>query len=175
MVIVSSLLRAVNVGGRLVKKDELVAIHKRAGCVAPETFIASGNVVFGTRERDLAALAARIEKEFEQVAGFRTEAILRTLDELRGVVERNPFPGREGPKLVVTFLASMPSTSEIDIDVAPEEMRVIGSEMYVYFPNGQGRSTFPHAKVMKALGGVVGTARNWNTVEKLLELAAKRS
>jgi uncharacterized protein (DUF1697 family) len=47
--------------------------------------------------------------------------------------------------------------------------------MYIYFPNGQGRSKFPHAKVAKALGGVVGTARNWNTVNKLIEIAARRS
>jgi len=175
MVIAVSLLRAVNVGGRQVKKDELIAIHKAAGCVDPETFVASGNVVFATRDKDFAKLAARIENEFERVAGFRSEAILRTLDELRGVVEQNPFPGREGSKLVVTFFASTPSTTKIEIDVAPEEVRVIGREMYVYFPNGQGRSKFPAAKVAKALGGVVGTGRNLNTVEKLIELAAKRS
>ncbi len=175
MVIAVSLLRAVNVGGRQVKKDELVAIHKAAGCFDPETFIASGNVVFGTREMDLAKLAARIEKEFERVAGFRSEAILRTLDDLRGIVARNPLGERDGSKLVVTFLASAPATTEIDIDVAPEEMCVIGREMYIYFPNGQGQSKFPHAKVAKAMGGIVGTARNWNTVNKLIDLAAKRS
>lgn len=177
MTIAVSLLRAVNVGGRQVKKDELVAIHKAAGCIDPETFIASGNIVFGTREKDLAKLAARIEKEFERVAGFRSEAILRTLDDLRGVVARNPLGERDGSKLVVTFLASEPSTPEIeiDIDVTPEEMFVIGREMYVYFPNGQGQSKFPAAKVAKALGGVIGTARNWNTVNKLIEIAARRS
>jgi len=175
MTIAVSLLRAVNVGGRQVKKDELVAIHKAAGCIDPETFIASGNVVFGTSEKDLAKLAARIEKEFERVAGFRSEAILRTLGELRGVIDRNPLGERDGSKLVVTFLVAEPLTTEIDIDVAPEEMRVIGREMYIYFPNGQGQSKFPHAKVAKAMGGVVGTARNWNTVNKLIALAAKRS
>jgi uncharacterized protein (DUF1697 family) len=177
-----SLLRAVNVGGRQIQKDALVAIHEAAGCVEPKTFIASGNLVFTTREKKLDKLAERIEAEFERVAGFRSEAMLRTLEELRGVVERNPFAARmgslDGSKLLVVFLASAPAQEAIAaamaIDVAPEEMHVIQREMYIYFPDGQGRSKFPSAKVNKALGSIPGTGRNWNTVLKLIDLAAAR-
>lgn len=178
---VISLLRAVNLGGRQVKKDQLIAIHEAAGCIAPSTFIASGNVLFETRERDLGKLSRRIESEFERSAGFYSEAILRTLDELRGAAARNPFAGRDGldgSKLLVTFLASAPEQAAIDLamamDVAPEEMHIIQKEMFLYFPNGMGRSKFPSAKVGKALGGIAGTGRNWNTVLKLIELATGR-
>lgn len=163
-----------------MKKDALIAIHEAAGCVKPETFIASGNLVFTTGEKKLAGLAARIEAEFERVAGFRSEAILRTLDQLRETVERNPFAGRDGldgSKLLVVFLAAAPAKAAVSaamaIEVKPEEVHVVGSEMYIYFPNGQGRSKFPAAKVGKALA-VAGTGRNWNTVTKLIEIAEGR-
>lgn len=177
-----SLLRAVNVGGhRPVSKEDLVAIHAAAGCIDPRTFIASGNVVFTTRERKLDKLARSIEQEFERVAGFRSEAILRTLDELRQVVARNPFAAREGAdgsRMLVTFLASRPDAASVaaamSVPVAPEEMHIFDREMFIYYPEGMGRSKFPSAKVGRALGNIPGTGRNWNTVLKLIELAAER-
>lgn len=181
MPVVVSMLRAVNVGGRQVKKDALVAIHKAAGCIQPQTFIASGNLIFTTPERKLDELTRRIEKEFERVAGFRSEAILRTLNELRQAAARSPFAGRtgiDGSKLLVSFLVAEPGKAAVAaamaIDVAPEEMHIVGRELFIYFPNGMGRSKFPSAKVGKALGGISGTGRNWNTVLKLIELATAR-
>lgn len=181
MPVVVSLLRAVNVGNRQVSKERLVAIHEAAGCVEPRTFIASGNLIFTTRERNLATLTRRIEAEFERAAGFRSEAILRTRDELERVAARNAFARRkdlDGARLVVTFLAAAPTAADIAaamaIEVGPEEMHIAGREMYVYYPNGIGRSKFPAAKVARALRNIPGTGRNWNTVLKLIDLATAR-
>ena len=181
MPVVIAMFRAVNVGGRQVKKDTLIAIHKAVGCMEPETLITSGNVVFTTRVRKLDELAKRIEEEFERAAGFRSEAILRTHDELCDAVTRNPFAGRAGidpSRLLIHFLATRPSKAAIAatmaMDVAPEEMHVAGREMYVHYPNGLGRSKFPAVKVGKALGGIASTGRNLNTVIRLMEIAAAR-
>ncbi|MGC1289851.1 MAG: DUF1697 domain-containing protein, partial [Candidatus Acidiferrales bacterium] len=90
-----SLLRGVNVVGRnKIKMDALRTLYeslKFSGC---ETHIQSGNVVFATMERDLAALSTRIEKAIERKFGFRPSVILRTSAELRDVVARNPFAKR---------------------------------------------------------------------------------
>ena len=97
---------------------------------------------------------------------------------MKGVVARNPFARRRGiepARLLVTFLAADPgeeARGKVRRMKAgpPEELYVDGRELYVYFPNGMGRSKLPVAAIEKALQ-TTGTARNWNSVSKLLELA----
>jgi uncharacterized protein (DUF1697 family) len=93
------------------------------------------------------------------------------------VVARNPFAARrdiEPSKLLVTFLASDPGQQARErvgrIKAQAEELYPHGRELYVYFPNGMGRSKLTTAVIEKALQ-VPGTARNWNTVAKLKEMA----
>ena len=170
-----SLLRAINVGKRQVGKDRLIAIHEAAGCSEVRTYLASGNVVFLTAEADLQTLSSRIEECFERETGFASDATLRTADELESTLARNPFPVAEPSRLLVTFLAATPSPEHIAearaIQIAPEQMAVSGREMYVYYPNGIGRSKFPDAKIARALGGIARTSRNLNTVRALAKLA----
>jgi len=135
MPVTISLPRAVNVGGRQVNKETLIAIHKVAGCIDPKTFIASGNLIFTTNNQNLEDLKKRIEKEFYRATGFQSEAILRKEKEI------------EGSKLLLTFLAAKPKSSAVvaalSIATEPEEMHILGREIYTYFPNGQGPSKFP--------------------------------
>ncbi|MBM3786011.1 MAG: DUF1697 domain-containing protein [Acidobacteria bacterium] len=174
-----SLLTAVNVGGRQIQKDSLIAIHKSAGCLAPQTLLTSGNVVFETRQTNLVKLAAAIETEVEKQAGFQSFAILRTQAELEATLATNPFPNEDAAKNLISFLKSEPSPQQIAaalaIDVAPERMEIRGREMFLYFPNGQGRSKFPTSKITKALGAIPATGRNRNTVEKLIAMLAVRN
>ena len=98
--------------------------------------------------------------------------------DLRDAIGRNPFAKRRGidaSKLLVTFLAAalgLEARDEIlKIKSGQEEVRIDGRELYVYFPDGMGRS-----KVWPAIEKVLkksGTGRNWNTVTKLLEIAEK--
>jgi uncharacterized protein (DUF1697 family) len=95
------------------------------------------------------------------------------------VVKRNPFGARTGiepGKLGVTFLVSDPGSEARAvvraIKVHPEELWIDGSELYIYFPNGLGRSKLPSAAIDRALR-TPGTTRNWNSVTKLLEIAEK--
>src|SRR5208282_6246730 len=118
----------------------------------------SGNVIFRTQERDLVRLAKRLQKGLAQRFGCRPEIIFRTAAELRDVIERNPFAKRSGidpSKLLVMFLTGDPGREAreevLKIDTAPEELRMDGRELYIYFPNGQARPKMSWAAVNKAL------------------------
>jgi uncharacterized protein (DUF1697 family) len=94
-------------------------------------------------------------------------------------VARNPFAKRRGiepSKLLVTFLASDPDAEAREkvrqMKCDPEELRMEGREIYIYFPNGMGRSKLPWARLDKVLKTPV-TGRNWNSVTKMLEMAEK--
>jgi uncharacterized protein (DUF1697 family) len=95
------------------------------------------------------------------------------------VIARNPFAKRRGiepSKLLVSFLASDPGAEAREkvrqMKCDPEELRIEGREMYIYFPNGVGRSKLSLVRLEKTLK-TPGTARNWNSVTKMLEMAEK--
>ena len=170
------MLRGVNVGGHnQIKMDALRALYESLGLKNPKTYVQSGNVVFRTKERDLVQLAQQIEKAIEQKFGFRPGVILRTSSDLNDVVAKNPFAKQRGinpGKLLVVFVNEQPGQDDGDLlqrtKAAGEEVKAIGREFYLYFPNGAGRS-----KLFAAVGKLKksGTSRNWNTVTKLLEMA----
>ena len=177
MNVVISMLRGVNVGGHnKIKMDALRDLYESLALRDPQTYVQSGNVVFRTEAKEVASLAKRIEDAIERRFGFRPGVTLRTTSELRDVIARNPFAKRsgiDGSKLLVTFLAAntSPEAREeiLKIKAGAEEVRIEGRELYVYFPDGIGRSKMWPAieKVLKKSG----TGRNWNTVTKLLEIA----
>jgi uncharacterized protein (DUF1697 family) len=142
-----------------------------------KTLVQSGNVVFRCKENDPARLCKKIGGAIEGKFGFRPEIVVRTTAEMRSVVERNPFPERaksEPNKLLVTFLAAQPDkdaqTKMKQIKIGPEELRLSGSELYIYYPDGAGKSKLPLVQLERALG-TSGTARNWNTITRLLAMA----
>ncbi|MFZ3216222.1 MAG: DUF1697 domain-containing protein [Candidatus Acidiferrales bacterium] len=178
MDVIVSMLRGVNLAGRnKIKMDELRALYGSLGMRDAQTYIQSGNVVCRAQARDLTALSKRIEQGIERKFGFRPSVILRTAPELRQVIARNPFAKRSGiepNKLLVAFLASHPAAEALEsmlkIKAEPEGLRVSGRELYVYFPNGMARPKFSMATVERLLK-ISWTGRNWNTVQKLLEMA----
>jgi uncharacterized protein (DUF1697 family) len=180
MPVIICMLRGVNVGGRnMIKMDALKALCLSLKLKDPQTYVQSGNVIFSTKESDLAKLGTRIQNAIEAQIGFRPNVMLRTAAEMRKVVTHNPFAGRkdiEPGKLLVNFLASDPGKDArqkaLTIKIGPEEMHIAGREAYIYFPNGQGRSKFPWPAIERALG-TSATGRNWNSVTKMLEMAEK--
>jgi uncharacterized protein (DUF1697 family) len=171
------LLRGVNVGGHnQIKMDALRGLFESLKLCNAQTYIQSGNVVFQTSERDTAKLAAKIESAIEKKHRFRPNVVLRTASEMRDVIVRNPFANRdaiEPNKLAVMFLAREPEPAVQDavrkIKPEIEELHLLGRELYIYFPDGMGRSKLVPL-LARALQNA-GTARNWNTVVKLLEMA----
>ena len=180
MPVVICLLRGVNVGGNCkIKMDMLRSLCESLGAENPQTYIQSGNVVFKIKERNLKSLARKIEDAIENKVGFRPDIILRTVSDLTSTLAKNPFAKRRDlhpGKLLITFLAEEPAATALKelakIETDPEEMKIIGREVYVYFPDGMGRSKFPWTRIGKILGST-GTGRNWNTASKLLEMAKK--
>ncbi len=180
MAVIISMLRGVNVGGHnMIKMDALRALYQSLKLRNPQTYVQSGNVIFRTEERDLVRLSRRIEDGIEQSFGFRPHVILRTRSELRDVIARNPFARRRGivpSRLLVTFLASDPGPEARDklrrIKTDPEELRIEGRELYIYYPNGMARPKLSWAAIEKTLK-TPGTGRNWNSVTKLLEIAER--
>jgi len=172
------LLKGVNVGGHnKLPMEGLRALFESLELRAAQTYIQSGNVVFQTNERNLARLGQRIEVAIEKKFRFRPAIILRTSAELRQAVKRNPFTrqaGTEPGKLMVLFLADDPGKKAKEILAkiprGPEQLHLQGREIYIFFPEGAGRSKLPWATLDQSLG-TRGTGRNWNTVTRLLELA----
>lgn len=163
-----ALLRGINVGGTgILAMKDLVALCAGAGFANPRTYIQSGNVLF---ESGLAEdkVRARLEKALAAKMGKSIDVMVRTPAELRAVLEANPFPDREPAKVAVFFLAG-PAPAEALRNVAGpagEQVRAGQREVYVYYPDGMGRS-----KLKLPLGGAAATVRNLNTVASLVKLA----
>ena len=178
MPVIICMLRGVNVGGHnKLKMDVLRAICTSLKCESPETLLQSGNVVFRSNNKNPAQLEKQIGTAIEKKLEFRPEVLLRTVRELREAMARNPFLKRSGiepSKLVVTFLGrelNAPAKKALlGMDIGPEEVHVLGRELYIYFPNGQARPKISWSRTEKIIGPAF-TSRNWNTVTKLLQLA----
>lgn len=174
-----SMLRGVNIGGHnKIKMEALRALYESLGFQNTQSFIQSGNVVFRTKERNSAKLSMQIGDAIERKFGFRPQVLLRTTSELREVISANPFATRKGldpSKLAVSFLELGPDddirNKLLAIECAPEELHAHGRELYIYFPNGMARPKLSMTKVERTVKTAC-TARNWNTVQKLLEMAA---
>jgi uncharacterized protein (DUF1697 family) len=167
-----ALLRGVNVGGKAkVAMPALRSAIESAGATEVRTYIQSGNVVFTHAARSAATLEGELEQRIHAAFGFDVPVLLRNAPQMRAVVDANPYPGTEGTKLHVVFLRDPPDAAALaKVHVArfaPEELTVVGRELYLHLPHGIGR-----AKLPPALGKVPGvaTARNWNTVTKLLAM-----
>lgn len=175
MPVLVSLLRGINVGGRnKIKMEPLRTLYDSLGFKNAQTYVQSGNVVFSTPLRNLEKLGAALENAIAQTFGVRCAVILRTPDELRDVVARNPFagePGIEGHRLLVTFFARAPDLQVREriagLPATTERLHLDGRELYSYFPDGIGFSKL--VRYMMTLP--VATGRNWNTVCKLIEIS----
>ena len=173
-----ALLRAVNVGGHnIIPMADLRTLCESLGWRDVKTLVQSGNVVFRCQNNDPAVLSKKLSAAVEKKFGFRPEVVVRTGAELRSVIARNPFAKRKDidpRKLLVNFLAAQPSAEAQakvkQIKVGPEELRIDGRELYIYYPDGFGKSKLTNTVLERTLG-TPGTTRNWNTVTKLLAMA----
>ena len=174
-----ALLRSVNVAGhgRLAMADvqrSFVAL----GHADVSTYIQTGNVFFSSPSRSTATLIAGIEGRLEQDFGSSPAVILRTTAELRHVLATSPYAARgaDPARHHVTFLAEKPSKDKLSAFSPPpsgrDELVIVGKEVYVHTPDGYGNSKLSGTMLERRLG-VVSTTRNWNTVAKLCELAAR--
>jgi len=188
-----ALLRGVNnLGGKKVAMAELREVVTSLGHTNVMTYIQSGNVLFTPPPSgrstacgaDAAALAAELEQAIAVAIGVRARAVVLSRDELARCVRDNPYPGQANPKLLhAVFLPEEPAPSlavwvadaerQAQANGSRDQARMIGRTVYLHTPDGYPGSEL--RRVLARAGGptsarVAGTARNWTTVNRLLEL-----
>jgi len=172
-----ALLRGINVGGNnKLPMKELSAQLEGMGVRRVQTYIQSGNVVFDCDAKDKAKLAAKITAEIRAQHGFAPHVQLLEAAELKKAMAGNPYPEAEAaPKtLHLFFLDEVPPQPDLKVldtlKAGSERYKLAGKVFYLHAPDGVGDSKLA-ARAEKLLG-VAATARNWNTVCKLAEMAA---
>ncbi|HEV7667532.1 MAG TPA: DUF1697 domain-containing protein [Thermoanaerobaculia bacterium] len=164
-------LRAINVGGHIVKMDRLRQLFEALKLGNVETFIASGNVIFDSPAKDVRTLELQIESHLKGSLGYAVTTFLRTPAEVAHAAAFQPFPeAPEDSTLYVGFLAAAPSP-EVQAKVAGcrtpvDEFHVHEREVYWLCHKRFSESPFSGAKLERALG-MPTTLRNLTTVRKL--------
>ncbi|MEK4344539.1 DUF1697 domain-containing protein [Paenibacillus sp. FSL P4-0184] len=172
-----ALLRGINVGGnKIIKMLDLKAMFQTLGFENVRTYIQSGNVVFESDEGSESLLTGVIERKIHEVFGFEVSVIIRTLAEMENVIANDPFQlsePEEFKRWYVTFLPAEPSADALDklrtYENGPDKVRFVGREMYVLYEVSVSQSPLFKVPFDRILGMTI-TARNWNTVNKLVTM-----
>ena len=172
-----ALLRGINVGGKnkLPMKD-LVAMFRETGCSDVRTYIQSGNVLFRADPTLAEDIPSLISESILSRFGYHVPVVARTAQDLQDIVKVNPFveSGAEATKLHVLFLADLPDRAHVealDPNRSPgDKFAVLGREVFLHCPNGVARSKLTNNYFDSNLQ-TTSTARNWRTVQKLIDLA----
>lgn len=173
-----ALLRGINVGGKKIKMTELKVSFEELGFTDVVTYIQSGNVVFNSTITNVKSIQKNIETNLLSQYNFEVPVLLLKPKELKNIIEKNPFtkdPNREEKFFYVVFLFEKPKEELIkklyEIKVQNEEFYFESSSIYLYPCNGYGEAKMNNNFFENKLK-VKATTRNWNTVNKLLEIAS---
>lgn len=168
------MFRGINLGKRTVKKADFIAAAESLGFEDARTLLASGNLVVEAGARAAEAIERGLHDAVLAGTGISADAFARNRIELDAAMAANPFPevGRDRPSqlLVIFHHEAVPHAAVASIVEAhdgPERLQAVGRELFIDYPEGQGRSTLDRtiAKLKAPLS--LGTGRNWNTVTKL--------
>lgn len=181
-----ALLRGINLGGRnKVAMADLRALVGDLGHTDVATYIQSGNVLFtAPADADPASLARAMTGAIEARLGVTAPVVVVTRDELGQILAANPYPGEPDHRRVHAVVLSEPPGAELTAKVdaavaqvaakgAKDSATIIGRTLYLHTPAGYGTSDLSAALlriVSSPKTGVTGTARNWATMTKLVEL-----
>lgn len=180
-----ALLRAVNLGGYgKLSMADLRALLGKLGYTRVETYIQSGNAVFEAKVT-AASVARELAAALEKHMGAPVGVMVRRHEELGRVIAENPFAAEaaaDGARMHVVFLerAAPPSSAkglQAIVEKYParrDRFHLAEDAVYLHLPDGAADSKFTGAAMNRALGGVMGTARNWNTVVKLHAMSKNR-
>jgi uncharacterized protein (DUF1697 family) len=177
-----SFLRGVNMAGHnKIKMTDLSTLYKKLGFKDAETFIQSGNVIFSNPGNlPVPEIAAKIEKAILKKFGYSIPAITRTPKDLCEIISLNPFMDEKNynpERVAVIFLYDKPSEAQVvkvkDVNYPPDKFKISGKEIYIYCPNGFGKSKI-YTGFFENKMKIIGTGRNWNTINTLLEIAERK-
>ena len=169
-----SLLRGINVAGKnKIKMADLKAGYEALGFHNVRTYIQSGNVLF---ESDSVVEPIMIEGMIKKTFGFEVPVWVRTQDSWKQSVKAFPFGeidvDKEGTVYLLTCLDEAPKAEDVallqDFVKAPEQLVIVGKDVYLHTPNGYGKSKLSNVFIEKKLR-VRASTRNWKTVLKLAD------
>ena len=168
-------------GHNKIRMDDLLTLFKESGFNDSETFIQSGNVIFSYNDKEQEKdLINRIESGIRLKFGYEIAAFIRTSEEIKEIVKRNPFLSEkkfDPSRSAVIFLHEKPGEAQTEkvknVDYPPDKFSIIGREIFIYCPNGFGRTKL-YTNFFENKMKVKGTARNWNTILKIMEMAENR-
>ena len=174
-----SILRGINVSGqKKILMPELKLLYEGLKFSGVITYIQSGNVIFSTDQNAPALeVSSMIERAILEKFGFSVPVMIRTIVEMQSVINANPFikdPGQTIEKLYVTFLDKAPAQSALEkinpYDFLPDKFILHHREIFLVCASGYGTTKLSNTFFEDKLK-VKATTRNWNTVNKLLEMA----
>jgi len=168
-------------GHNKIKMTDLSDLYKKLGFEDAETYIQSGNVIFSLGDKiNIQSAESAIENAILKKFRYTIPVIIRTEKDIGRIISENPFRAEKNfdpTKLAVIFLSDKPSDEQIDkvrnVDHPPDKFVIIGKEIYIYCPNGFGRTKL-YTNFFENKMKVVGTARNWKTINAILEIAEKK-
>jgi uncharacterized protein (DUF1697 family) len=175
-----AMLRGINVSGqKIVKMEKVRASFETLGLSSVRTYLQSGNVIFETSNASSNNLAKKIEGKITSDFTFSVLLVLRTSGEMKKIVDDNPFLEERGidhSKLHVIFLSEVPTKLALEkldaLNAAPDQFRIESREIYLYCPNGYGRTKLSNTTFENLLS-IKATTRNWKTVKTLVEMSSE--
>lgn len=174
MSVIVALLSAVNVGGRSAPSSALKRVCADLGWKRVETLLASGNVIADIGRVAPTGAASKLERAIHDAFGFDCTVVVRTGADLDDVIARQPYKDFQPSLLLTHFMPAAPSRAAIAaldaFNKGREDYVVDGREMFIRYESGVADTKLT-APVLKRTLGMVGTARNWNTVQKLRDRA----
>ena len=173
-----ALLRGVNVGkNKRIAMADLRALVEGLGYSEVTTHLNSGNVVFSGPDRPNRDIASDISTAISAQLSMDIPVVVRTGAEFQHIVRANPFPeqAEHHTTLHVAFLSGTPNSSQADaladVEKGEDDYRIIGDNVYLFYPNKLTGAVFMPKGLDSALG-VIATMRNWRTIVKLAELTS---
>ncbi|RWN60634.1 MAG: DUF1697 domain-containing protein [Mesorhizobium sp.] len=171
-----ALLYSIVLGeGRRVVMSDLRAMTEGLGLNNPRTLVATGNLVFETKETEIAALERRLETAFQKTFGRHVDIIVRRADDWLKLAAGNPFPAESAAaadRVAVRVMRKpVPAEAVAALEAyigKDERMQAVGGDIWIFFSRETPSSRLLPAISHKWLG--IGTSRNWNTVRKLAEM-----
>jgi uncharacterized protein (DUF1697 family) len=157
-------LRAINVGGHVVRMEDLRRIFVESGQSNVETFIASGNVVFESKSRSVSALTRTLEQALLKALKYEVATFIRPMAEVARIASRQPF-GKPTGTLFVGFLSEPASQEKLQRLITPiDQFHIEGSEIYWHRLDRESEIT--GGTIEKVLG-LRATLRNMNTIQRI--------
>ena len=174
MVRLVAFLRGINVGGHIATKNQLQEAFISLGFLNVFTLRQSGNVIFETHELKKENFETRIAEKLRKILGYDVAVFLRTIEELKSIINLNPFRNqeKEGSSFLVTMLSSTPSKFPLELPTTiPKSTAQIistkGTEVFSV-THGGGEGALPNPFIESKLKTKT-TTRNMNIIEEIVE------